>query len=114
MQRHLRLRRQDDFARLRAIGQVQRHPLVIMSVAPNNLPHNRYGFITSKQLGNAVRRNRVRRLLREAVRHVHPMLKPGYDIVFIARRRIVGQPFQAVHRAVISGMERAGLWEQPV
>jgi ribonuclease P protein component len=111
MQRHLRLRRREDFVRLRAHGQVQRHPLLIMSVAPNSLPHNRYGFITSKQLGNAVKRNRVRRLLREAVRHAHPVLKPGHDIVIIPRRRIMGQPYTAVQQAVTRCLQQAGLWE---
>jgi len=111
MQRPLRLRRKEDFARLRASGRVWRHPFVILSVAPNDLPHNRYGFITGKRLGNAVRRNRARRLLREAVRQAHPALRSGHDMVFIARDAITGQPFASVHEAVTTLLRRAGLWD---
>jgi len=109
MNRCLRLRRSEDFARLRREGQVYRHSLMIVSVAPNGLPHNRYGFITAKRLGNAVRRNRIRRLLREAVRHQHPAVKPGYDLVFIARPHVVGQPFNRVQDAVRDTLNRAAL-----
>lgn len=110
MQRHLRLRRREDFARLRQAGRTWRHPFFILSVAPNHLPHNRYGFVTSKQLGSAVTRNRVRRQLRAAVNQLHPSLAAGHDIVFIARRPLVGQPFAAILTAMTMTLQRAGLW----
>jgi ribonuclease P protein component len=110
MQRYLRLRRQDDFRRLRSAGRVWRHPLVILSMMPNGLPHNRYGFVVSKQLGKAVVRNRIRRRLREAVRHAHPDLAPGYDMALIARGPVVGQSYQAISEAVMSVFQQAGLW----
>jgi ribonuclease P protein component len=113
MQRHLRLRRKADFAYLRQHGRVWRHPFLILSVAPNGLTHNRYGFVTSKQLGKAVTRNRVRRLLHEVVRHAHPYLVPGHDLAFIARGAIVGQPYQAIDQAVTTSLQQAGLWAVP-
>jgi ribonuclease P protein component len=113
MQRHLRLRRREDFAQLRENGRVWRHRLLWLSIGTNTLPHNRYGFVTSKQLGKAVVRNRTRRLLREAVRHAHPFLVPGYDMVFIARPRLAGQPFQAVCEAVEGVLHQADLWAAP-
>ena len=51
---------------------------------PNELGHNRFGFMVSKRLGNAVVRNKVKRRLREVVRQTD--LKSGWDAVFIARR----------------------------
>jgi ribonuclease P protein component len=110
MQRRLRLHRQEDFKRLRAAGRVWRHPFFVLSMTPNGLPHNRYGFVTSKRLGHAVARNRTRRLLREAVRHAHPFLTAGYDMAFIARDPIMGQPYRAVYEAVQRMLQRAGLW----
>jgi ribonuclease P protein component len=111
MQRLLRLRHRDDFRRLRKHGMTWRHPFLILSVIPNQRTHNRYGFITTKQLGKAVARNRIRRLLREAVRHAHPQLRTGYDIVMIARKTSVGQPYDMLRAAVEQVLQDAGLWD---
>lgn len=82
---------------------------MLLSVTPNNLEDNRYGFIVSKGLGKAVIRNRTRRLLREATRLLHPHLQPGHDVVIIARRPMVGQPFSLVQRTVYELFRRASL-----
>src|SRR5260221_9092991 len=111
MQRQFRLRHSADFDNLRAHGQTWRHPLVMIAVTPNGLAHNRYGFVTSKRLGGAVVRNRVRRLLREVVRVLTPSLKSGYDISLIARNEIAGQPYGKVKEALESLFRRANLWE---
>lgn len=112
MQRRLRLRHSRDFARLRREGRVYRHPLMLLSVLENTHDENRYGFITSKHLGKAVVRNRVRRLLREATRQLHPSLKSGFDVVFIGRSQIVDQPFTPIYHAMYELLNRAGLVEE--
>lgn len=109
MRRRYRLHLKSDFQRLREKGQVKRHPELMISYLQNDLPHNRYGFITVKRLGNAVTRNRVRRLIRENVRLQIPHTMQGYDVVFIARPSIVGKPFKHVQRIVNDLFRRARL-----
>lgn len=104
-----RLRQAEDFERLRREGHTYRHPFIILSLAANHLDHNRYGFVTGRRIGKAVVRNRVRRRLREVVRHHHQQLKPGYDVVIIARPLIVNQSYAEIHLALSQTFDRAGL-----
>jgi ribonuclease P protein component len=112
MQRQFRLRRSAEFERMRAEGRSWRHPLLTVSVAPNQLDHNRYGFIASRRLGGAVVRNRTRRVLRDIVRKLNPTLRSGFDVVIIARDEIVSQPYSKVLEALGGLLRRAGLWQE--
>jgi ribonuclease P protein component len=49
----------------------------------NGLPHNRVAFTFSRKFGCAVKRNRARRLSREAYRHLRQEIKNGYDMVLL-------------------------------
>lgn len=109
MQRRFRLRRSEDFRRLRESGVTQRHPLMVLSFTPNGEPHNRYGFIVSKRFGSAVKRNRMRRRLREIMRTLHPAVLPGYDIVIIVRQPLTQQPYAELLRIVRELLRRAQL-----
>lgn len=83
--------------------------MLLINWGENEIGHNRYGFITPKRLGPAVVRNRIRRLLREAVRYHHPQLRQGYDVVFVAKAKLVQQPYQEVLRHVTWLFKQTGL-----
>jgi ribonuclease P protein component len=49
----------------------------------NDLSHNRIAFVFSRKFGNAVERNRSRRVSREAYRHLQHTIEPGFDLVLL-------------------------------
>src|SRR5579862_2811017 len=76
---HLRLPREFD-AVYAAKTRESRGPLTIFAL-PNDLGHPRLGMSVSRKVGIAVRRNRIRRLLREAFRFMQHDFPRGYDLV---------------------------------
>jgi len=81
--------------------------LIVVKALPNELEFSRYGFSVTKELGNAVVRNRVRRLLKEIVRLMP--IETGWDIVFIARSRAVTADYHQLGNSVNRMLERAHL-----
>jgi ribonuclease P protein component len=104
-----RLTRSIDFKRVRNQGKSFAHPLVVLVKLPSSEENLRVGFSTSRTVGNAVHRNRARRLLRESMRSLLPSLSPGWDLVLIARAPLVTAAFQEVQAAVERLLQRAGL-----
>ncbi len=64
-------------------------PFLTAYFLKNNLSQNRIGITTGKKVGNAVKRNRARRIIRAAYRLNEINFPIGYDIVFVAREDIV-------------------------
>jgi ribonuclease P protein component len=67
------------------------------------------GVVASKRTGGAVARNRFRRLVREAVRGMYPLLPDGIRLVFVAGRGACGASFTDVRAEVCRLLERAGV-----
>lgn len=90
MDRRHRLAKSEQFRRVRREGRSYAQSLLVLVVLTNDMPYSRLGFLVSKRIGNAVVRNRVKRLLREAARARLVDISPGWDLVLIARTAIVG------------------------
>lgn len=83
---------------------------LVLYIVKNGLVENRTGFIASKKTGNAVIRNRVRRLLREAYRNNANELAQGYDLVFIARPQAATFDFTQAATEMKRVLNRGGLF----
>ncbi len=72
-----------QFSLIYAEGGSWKNKELIVRTLPNKLNSSRFGFVVSRRVGKAVVRNHIKRLLREITRQTP--VRPGWDIVFIAR-----------------------------
>jgi len=100
MKRRYRLRKNADFQRVRRQGQSSANRLIVLIILPNNLDHSRFGFAVSKRIGNAVKRNKVKRQMRESARLCQAEIQPGWDLLFIARVAIQNTTYNEIDQAV--------------
>ncbi|NNJ10833.1 ribonuclease P protein component [Chloroflexales bacterium ZM16-3] len=111
MKRAYRLRRPDQFRRARREGRTFSSPLLLLNVVAGRRRRTRCGFVVGKQIGIAVRRNRAKRRVREAVRLALPHLTPGYDLVFVVRSAaVIDTPFVALQDVIEELLRRAQIW----
>ena len=85
------LRRKEDFDRIYRKGKSVGDRYVVIFCLGNHLGFNRIAYLASKKVGNSVKRNRARRLMRESVRTSDAEIRQGYDLIIIARNTINGK-----------------------
>lgn len=106
------LRARSDFAALRSGGRSRSHRLVTVRARPNLLHHDRFAISTSRAVGTAVVRNRVRRRIREILRAL-PFGGVGRDILVVCRPAAAGAGFDEL-RDVITRLLRTGADDRTV
>lgn len=84
------MRDNKDFLTLYKKGRYITSKYSVIYVRLNNRPYNRFGITAGKKIGNAVARNRAKRLIRLAYRNSEVNLPVGIDIVIVARSGILG------------------------
>jgi ribonuclease P protein component len=112
VERTLRLRREAEVRATRAQGRaVAEGPLVLRYfLNASDPPANRYAVVAGRKSGGAVQRNRLKRITREALRALHPQLRPGYDLVVIVRGTVAELPGSREAQALLERLtRRAGL-----
>ena len=105
-----RLTQSAEFAQVKKNGRVYRGRSVLLSILrANGATRFRAGFITSRALGSAVARNRVRRRLREIVRKHQREIVDGTWFVTIARANAVGATYQELEVEWLRLAKRASI-----
>ncbi len=89
-----------DFKRGYKKGESCVSSLVVVYAIKNRYNHLRIGITASKKIGNAVKRNRARRLIKESVRLLNLDENLGYDLIFVARSKTTFSTMQKVKNEV--------------
>ena len=111
MQRQFRLTRSTDFKRVRRDGKSNAHPLIVLIAQKSELDITRVGVTAGRSVGNAVKRNRAKRLIRAAAQELHPQIKAGWDLIIIARAPIIQVKTPQVRNALQQLLQRAHLFD---
>ena len=106
-----RLKKKKDFDRVSTGGRQVPGNFLILKFQSNDLALSRIGFVVSKKVSKkAVLRNKLKRRLREAVNSELARLRPGFDLVFFAKREIQEKEFSDIEQMVKHLLEKAKLY----
>ncbi len=109
--RYKMLTRNNEFARAYARGKSYVHKFLVLYVNKNRQKQLRIGLTATKKIGNAVVRNRARRVLRAALYNLKPRVtaENGIDIVIVARGITPHLKSQDVQKAMKALFDKAGI-----
>lgn len=108
----VRLRARSDYLRVQKTGKKTKGRFLILLSLENGSATSRFGLTVSGRLGNAAKRNRIRRRIREIERIHRHRIKPGFDIVAIARDRARNADFTDMKEEYLKLARDAGLTSQ--
>lgn len=106
------LKKNFEFKRVYAKGKSHAAPSVVVYCRKNNGSMNRLGITVGSKVGNAVVRNRVRRRLKEIYRLNESCVRPGYDIILVARLRSVEAPYLRLQSEILKSFRALGILEE--
>lgn len=97
------------FRRLYRRGASSANGYLVIYCRKNGLNENRIGMTVSSKMGCAVKRNKVRRRLREIYRLNEEKFLPGHDIVVVVRTRGMQADYKRLEKAYLSLANHMGL-----
>ena len=109
MKHTVALKQNHEFRRLYNKGKSAVSPYFAVYCRKTNRPVSRLGITTGVKLGHAVKRNFVRRRIRELYRTNEERLAPGYDIVVVARVRAITGRYADLEKSFRQLMKKLGI-----
>ena len=111
MKHTVALKQNHEFRRLYSKGKSAVSPYFAVYCRKTNRPVSRLGITTGVKLGNAVKRNRARRRIRELYRTNEQCFSSGWDVVIVARVRSIYGRYGEMERSFLQLMKKLGLMD---
>lgn len=109
MKRNFRLTQRKDFKRVHSEGKKQKNQSAILLYRKNEFTHSRAAVVASKKIGNAVQRNRIKRLMRACLQNYWKLIDDGWDLVFYARISGSKSNYEEICFAIVDLLKNANL-----
>jgi ribonuclease P protein component len=110
VEKKYRLAKKEDFNKVYRYGKsIANHQFVLYYLPLHVNDDFRLGVSVSKKVGNAVVRNRLRRMMKEIVRLNKESMAPHYDYIIIARKSAAEMNYQEMEKSIFHVIRKAGL-----
>ncbi|MDD4834286.1 MAG: ribonuclease P protein component, partial [Lutispora sp.] len=104
-----RIKKNYIFKKVYTNGRYYAEKSLVLYILKNDDDMNKVGYSVSKKIGNSVKRNRVKRLMKENFRKLSEDIKTGYFIVFTARVKSSEADYYDIEKEMINAIKRARL-----
>ncbi|MEC1374511.1 ribonuclease P protein component [Heyndrickxia oleronia] len=101
MKKLYRIKKNDEFQKVFKKGKsFANRQFVVYVLKKGDQDHFRIGLSVSKKIGNAVKRNEIKRYLRQSIHELHEWIEQGNDYVIIARKPAADMNFHEVKKSI--------------
>lgn len=106
MDRDCFIRKNSEYQKVYKAKKISSCRYITLFTKKNNLNIARAGFTTTKKIGNACKRNFVRRRFKAIYRDLYPLIYKGYDYVFVAKKDAVDCDFKDLKKDFLNVLKR--------
>lgn len=104
-----RLKKKYEFNYIYRKGKSSHTKELTLFYSRNKNSHKKVGFSVSKKYGNAVERNRIKRVLREVLRSLLPLMKNEFNYILIVKSELKDKQFKEIFSIVRNMLDKNDL-----